>query len=97
MRAMWLIVQQDAPDDYVIATGKTHSVRDFLVAAFDSIGIQDYSDFVVQDPRFMRPSEVPYLKGDPNKAKTVLGWEPEVSFEQLVSRMIDYDISALKD
>ena len=97
VRAMWLIVQQDAPDDYVIATGKTHSVRDFLVAAFDSIGIQDYSDFVVQDPRFMRPSEVPYLKGDPNKAKTVLGWEPEVSFEQLVSRMIDYDISALKD
>lgn len=97
VKAMWLIVQQDNPDDYVIATGKTNSVRDFLTASFDRIGIQDYTEFVVQDPRFMRPSEVPYLKGDPNKAKTVLGWEPEVSFEQLVSRMIDYDISALKD
>ena len=95
VRAMWLMAQQDEPDDYVIATGETHSVRDFLVAAFDQIGIQDYSDFVVQDPKFMRPSEVPYLRGNPDKAKRVLGWEPKVSFTQLVSRMIDYDISVL--
>jgi GDPmannose 4,6-dehydratase len=97
VKAMWLMVQQDNPDDYVIATGKTHSVRDFLTASFDRIGIQDYAEFVVQDPRFMRPSEVPYLKGDPNKARRVLSWKPEVSFEQLVSRMIDYDIGALKN
>jgi len=97
VRAMWLILQQDEPSDYVIATGETHSVRDFLVAAFDQIGVQDYTDFVVQDPRFMRPSEVPYLKGNASKADVMLGWKPKVSFGELVSRMVNYDVSELQN
>ena len=97
VRAMWMLLQEDKPDDYVIATGKTHSVRDFLKAAFNKIGIENYMDFVVQDPRFMRPSEVPYLKGSAYKAKVVLGWEPKVDFEELVSRMVEYDIQQAKE
>jgi GDPmannose 4,6-dehydratase len=92
VRAMWLILQEDNPDDYVIATGTTHSVREFLEAAFNKIGIENYMDFVVQDPKFMRPSEVPFLKGSAYKAKVVLGWRPKVDFEELVSRMVEYDI-----
>jgi GDPmannose 4,6-dehydratase len=95
--AMWLILQEDTPDDYVIATGKTHSVRDFLEASFDIIGIKDYMDFIVQDPKFMRPSEVPYLKGNYSKAKVILGWRPKVDFDQLVSRMVQYDIQQTKE
>jgi GDPmannose 4,6-dehydratase len=97
VRAMWIMLQQDEPSDYVIATGETHSVRDFLVATFDQIGIQDYADFIVQDPRFMRPSEVPYLKGNPSKADVMLGWKSKVSFEELVFRMVNYDINALQN
>tara|TARA_B100000029_G_scaffold311718_1_gene304273 strand:+ start:406 stop:1431 length:1026 start_codon:yes stop_codon:yes gene_type:complete len=97
VRAMWLMLQEDKPDDYVIATGETHSVRDFLKASFETIGIDDYTTFVRQDPRFMRPSEVPYLKGNYSKAKVVLGWNPQVSFSDLVSRMVDYDIKQIKE
>ena len=97
VRAMWLMLQEDKPDDYVIATGETHSVRDFLEASFAAIGIEDYMTFVRQDPRFMRPSEVPYLKGNYSKAKVVLGWKPQVSFSDLVSRMVDYDIKQIKE
>ena len=97
VRAMWLMLQEDTPDDYVIATGETHSVRDFLEASFATIGIEDYMTFVRQDPRFMRPSEVPYLKGNYSKAKVVLGWKPQVSFDDLVSRMVDYDIKQIKE
>jgi len=81
----------------VIATGTTHSVRDFLEAAFSKIDIEDYMDFVVQDPRFMRQSEVPYLKGCYSKAKVVLGWDPQVGFDGLVSRMVSYDIQQFKE
>ena len=97
VRAMWLILQEDNPDDYVIATGTTHSVREFLEAAFNKIGIENYMDFVVQDPKFMRPSEVPFLKGSAYKAKVVLGWNPKVGFEELVSRMVEYDIQQAKE
>ena len=97
VRAMWLILQEDNPDDYVIATGKTYSVRQFLEAAFSKIGIENYMDFVVQDPKFMRPSEVPFLKGSAYKARIVLGWKPKVGFEELVSRMVEHDIQQAKE
>jgi len=96
VKAMYLMLQQESPDDYVIATGKTYSVKEFLDIAFSSAGIHDWSNLVVQDPEFMRPAEVDYLCGCPKKAKEKLGWEPEVSFEQLVSRMVNYDISSEK-
>lgn len=90
--AMWLMMQQDEGDDYVIATGETHSVKDFLVAAFRHIGIDDYTPYVVIDPKFFRPSEVDYLRGNPQKAQDKLGWKPKHSFEGLVSRMVDSDL-----
>jgi len=95
VKAMWLIVQQDEPDDYVVATGESHSVRDFLEAAFAKIGVANYMDFVVQDPKYMRPSKVPYLRGDYSKALERLSWKPEVSFDELVDRMVKYDILEL--
>jgi len=95
VKAMWLIVQQDEPDDYVVATGEAHSVRDFLETAFSKIGVENYMDFVTQDPKYMRPSEVPYLRGDYSKALARLSWKPEVSFDKLVDRMVKYDIMEL--
>lgn len=95
VKAMWLIVQQDEPDDYVVATGESHSVRDFLELAFAKIGVANYMDFVIQDPKYMRPSEVPYLRGDYSKAKEKFSWEPKVSFDKLVDRMVKYDILEL--
>ncbi len=95
VRAMWLMLQQNEPDDYVIATGRTHSVREFVRIAFEAAGLGAYEPYVVQDPRFMRPAEVDLLVGDPSKAKRVLGWEPEVSFEQLVEMMVRADIDRL--
>ena len=92
VRAMWMMLQQDAPDDYVIATGETHSVREFLEIAFSHIGL-DYTDYVVIDPAFIRPAEVDLLLGDSTKARTALGWEPEVSFRQLVTMMVDADLA----
>jgi len=94
VKAMHLMLKQEEADDYVIATGRTYSVKEFLDIAFSSAGIHDWSNLVVQDPEFMRPAEVDYLCGCPKKAKEKLGWEPEVSFEQLVSRMVNYDISS---
>jgi len=94
VRAMWLMLQQDKPDDYVISTGKTYSVRQFLDAAFGYVGIADWEPYVYQDERFFRPAEVEYLLGNSDKAKRELGWEPEVTFQQLVERMIDYDIAS---
>lgn len=90
--AMWRMLQQDSADDYVIATGETHSIRDLLDAAFRKVGIDDWSRFVVQDPRFMRPAEVDELVGDASKARTRLGWQPTVGFEELVSMMVDSDL-----
>ena len=94
VRGMWEMVQHETPNDYVVATGETHSVREFLDIAFRHIGIDDLDDFVVIDPEFYRPAEVDYLLGIPAKAKRVLGWEPEISFQQLVERMVDSDVEA---
>ncbi len=95
VRAMWLMLQQDLPDDYVVATGRTHTVREFCRIAFEVAGLDSYEKYVRTDPRFMRPAEVDLLIGDPSKAKRVLGWEPEVSFEQLVAMMVEADINRL--
>jgi GDPmannose 4,6-dehydratase len=94
--AMWLMLQQDEPDDYVVASGTTHSIRDFLTLAFNHIGINDWSTYIKQDPRFMRPAEVDVLLGDATKAKNKLGWTPKTSFEKLVKIMVDSDINKLK-
>jgi GDPmannose 4,6-dehydratase len=91
VRAMWLMLQQDKPDDYVVATGETHSVREFLELAFSSVDL-DYRDFVEFDSRYTRPSEVDVLLGDASKARSVLGWEPEVDFAALVKMMIEHDL-----
>ncbi len=96
VRAMWMMLQQPEPDDYVIATGKTHSVRELCEVAFGYLGL-DYRDYVVTDPRFYRPAEVDQLVGDASKAKRVLGWEPKVSFEELIKMMVDADMKALKE
>ena len=97
VKAMWLMLQQDTPQDFVIATGETYSVRDFLNEAFNEIGIKDFEPYVVIDPKFYRPAEVEYLKGNPSKAKKVLGWEPEVSFKDLVTRMVRRDINGKEE
>ncbi len=95
VRAMWLMLQQDHPDDYVVAMGETHAVREFCELAFGHVGL-DYSDYVVQDERFMRPAEVDLLVGDPSKARQVLGWKPDVSFAQLVATMVDADTELVR-
>ena len=91
VRAMWLMLQQPQPDDYVIATGETHSVRELVEIAFDYVNL-DWRRYVVQDPQLMRPAEVDLLIGDAGKARRVLGWQPEVSFTQLIQRMVDADL-----
>ena len=96
VEAMWRMLQQDEADDYVIATGETHSIRDFLDLAFAHVGIDDWAEHVTQDPRFMRPAEVDLLVGDASKARARLGWAPEVGFEQLVQMMVDHDVEATK-
>lgn len=95
VRAMWLMLQQDQPDDYVVATNETHSIREFLDIAFTHVGLtwQDYVEF---DERYLRPAEVDLLIGDPSKAKEKLGWEPSVTFEELVKLMVDSDREALE-
>ena len=96
VRAMWLMLQQDEADDYVIGTGETHSIREFLDIAFARVGIEDWSAIVVQDPAFFRPAEVELLIGDPAKARDVLGWTPAVGFRELVEMMVDSDLAALR-
>ncbi len=88
---MWLMLQQDTPDDYVVATGETHTVREFCEQAFSRVGL-DYNDYVEIDPRYYRPAEVDLLLGDPTKAKEKLGWVPKVGFEELVAMMVDSDL-----
>ena len=95
VRAMWLMLQQDRADDYVICTGQTHSVRDLCAVAFRHLGL-NYEDYVKTDPRYMRPAEVDLLVGDPTKARTTLGWEPTVSFEELVAMMVESDLKRLQ-
>jgi len=94
VRAMWLMLQQDEADDYVIATGTPHSVQEFVDAAFSHVGL-DPAQHVVTDPKFLRPAEVDQLIGDPAKARAKLEWEPEVSFEELVQMMVDADLDRL--
>ncbi len=94
VEAMWLMLQQDQPDNYVVGTGETHSVREFCEIAFDYVGL-DYRDYVVVDQRFYRPAEVDLLVADPTKAHQVLGWEPRVNFRQLVQMMVDADLKRL--
>jgi GDPmannose 4,6-dehydratase len=92
VKGMWLMLQQKQPDDYVLATGETHSIKDYLELAFKQIGISDWKPYVKQNPAFMRPSEVDILLGNPAKAEKVLGWKREVDFEGLVKLMVEYDI-----
>ncbi len=93
VEAMWLMLQQDEPDDYVIATGETHTVREFLDEAFTYAGYDDWAGYVKQDPRFERPAEVDLLMGDATKARDKLGWTPKVTFEELVTMMYESDLA----
>jgi len=95
VRAMWLMLQQDGPDDYVVATGEAHSVKQLVEIAFAHAGL-DWQKHVVTDPRFLRPAEVDHLIGNPAKAKDKLGWTPNVSFTELVRMMVDADIARLE-
>jgi GDPmannose 4,6-dehydratase len=95
VRAMWLMLQRDQPDDYVVAMGETHSVRELVEEAFNYVGL-DWRKYVVQDAAFIRPAEVDLLIGDPSKARQVLGWEPQVTFRELVRMMVDADLAALR-
>ena len=92
VRAMWLMLQQDAPDDYVVATGETHSIEEFLTLAFAEAGLDDWHRYVRQDPKFFRPAEVDLLIGDPKKAQDKLGWRREVDFPALVKMMVRHDL-----
>ncbi|WP_104127523.1 GDP-mannose 4,6-dehydratase [Cryobacterium sp. Y57] len=94
--AMWRMMQQDTPDDYVISTNETHEIREFLDLAFRRVGIDDWAPYVKQDPRFMRPAEVDLLIGDSTKARTTLGWNPKVGFPELVQMMVDNDLAEQK-
>jgi len=94
VHAMWLMLQQDTPDDYVVATGETHTVKELVQLAFDRVGL-DWEKYVVIDPRFIRPAEVDLLIGQPAKANKVLGWVPETSFQSLVNKMVDADMDRL--
>lgn len=95
VRGMWQMMQHDVPDDFVLATGETHSIEEFLGLAFAEVGIDDWKPYVKQDPQFMRPAEVDILLGDPAKAENVLGWKREVDFPGLVSRMVQNDLKVV--
>jgi GDPmannose 4,6-dehydratase len=96
VQAMWMMLQQEQPEDFVVGTGKTHSVREFAEVAFQHVGL-NYQDYVVQDPRFLRPSEVDLLISDPAKAHARLGWQPKVDFQALVEMMVEADMQRLKN
>jgi len=95
VRAMWLMLQQDTPDDYVIASGETHSIRELCQLAFDAVGLK-WEDHVIVDPAFLRPAEVDLLVGDCSKAERVLGWHRDVDFSSLVEMMVASDLKALQ-
>jgi len=96
VEVMWLMLQQDVADDYVVCTGETHSIREFLDVAFRRVGIDDWSALVFQDPAFFRPAEVEMLVGDASKARNALGWAPRVGFKELVEMMVDHDVAREK-
>ncbi|MGA8295856.1 MAG: GDP-mannose 4,6-dehydratase, partial [Acidimicrobiales bacterium] len=95
VRAMWQMLQQDSPDDYVVATGETHSVRELCELAFSHVGL-NWEDHVIVDEKFFRPAEVDALVGDASKARSILGWKPEVDFAGLVAMMVDADLATLR-
>lgn len=95
VEAMWLMLQQNEPDNYVVATGQSHSVREFLEVAFNHVAISDWQKYIKIDPRYKRPSDVGDLAGDASKAKEALGWRPKVNFEELVKMMVDADLKRL--
>jgi GDPmannose 4,6-dehydratase len=95
VQAMWLMLQQETPDDFVVGTGETHTVQEFVEIAFAHVGL-DWRKYVVQDPKFMRPAEVDLLLADPSKAKRILGWKPTVLFEDLVKMMVDSDLDLVR-
>ena len=95
VEAMWLMLQQDKPDNFVIGTGETHPVREFCELAFGHVGL-DYREYIVQDPRFYRPAEVDLLISDPSKAQKALGWTRKVGFKQLVEMMVEADLERLR-
>lgn len=97
VEAMYRILQQEEPDDYVVATGETHSVQEFVQLAFQAVGIEDWQKYVKADPRYMRPAEVPHLCGRADKARQKLGWQPKVSFPELVKIMVEADIERYKE
>jgi GDPmannose 4,6-dehydratase len=94
VKAMWLMLQQDEPDDYVVATGETHTIEELVAASFAEVGIENWRDYIRQDQKFMRPAEVDLLIGDATKARQRLGWAPEVTFPQLVKMMVAHDLQA---
>jgi GDPmannose 4,6-dehydratase len=96
VEAMWLMLQQEKPDNYIVSTGETHSIRDFLDIAFKHVGIKNWKKYVKIDPRFKRPAELFTLQGKSDKARKKLGWKPKVKFEELVKMMVDADIQRLK-
>jgi GDPmannose 4,6-dehydratase len=95
VRAMWLMLQRDEPDDFVVATGETHSVRELCEEAFAHVGL-DWAEHVIVDERFLRPAEVDLLVGDASRARSELGWEPTVSFSELVAMMVDADLELVR-
>ena len=97
VEAMWMMLQQETPEDYVIATGETHSIRDFLTEAFNHVGIKNWEPYIKQDPRFMRPAEVDVLRGDYTKAKEEMEWVPQTNFSELVKKMVNNDLKLLSD
>jgi len=97
VEGMWMMLQQETPEDYVIATGETHSIRDFLTEAFNHVGIEDWEPYIKQDPRFMRPAEVDVLRGDYKKAKEEMEWVPQTTFSELVKKMVDNDLKLLSN
>ncbi len=97
VQAMWLMLQQERADDYVVATGRAHSVRDFVRVAFEAAGLGSYEPYVVVDPAFVRPAEVDVLVGDAGKARRELGWKPQVGFEELVAMMVEADLRRLSE
>ena len=96
VEGMWLMLQQPEPDDYVLATGETHTIEEFLDEAFSIIGIKDWSNYVIKDPKFYRPAEVDVLRGDYSKAKEILGWQPTTTFTELIHKMVMNDIQLLQ-
>jgi GDPmannose 4,6-dehydratase len=95
VRAMWMMLQQPEPEDFVLATGKTHSIRELLEAAFGAVGL-DWEEYVEIDPKLIRPAEVEFLCGDATKAREKLGWEPQVGFEELIKMMVEADLEAVQ-